>query len=300
MRVTILVLLYNTNIKESKTLTSLNMIYLLNNYVFDNFNIIIYSNNKYIYQNNLNLPFQYTFLKNNLNNGFAFPLNAAVKNAQKIQNKFLLIFDENTDIQISFFINYQAQLELMIADEKCVAMVSKISNNNFCFSPSRVYLGGLHRPILESYHGTFYKETFSILTGTTINISFLASINGFNEIFWLDSLDRWLFTSISNNEKSVYISNLSLNHDLSILDYENKIDINRYTNILLSESLIIFDKSFLNKLIYLFRLFKRILYFRKKGMYTYYKTTKFHFFELITYNKMSLIQKLSLIKYYKF
>lgn len=300
MRVTILVVLYNKNINESKTLASLNSIYIYNNHIFDNFNFILFSNNENLNQSNLNLPFEYTFQKNNLNNGYAFPLNSAVRKSQEIKNTFLLIFDENTDIPTSFFINYYAQLELMLADQKCVAMVSKIFYKNYCFSPSRVYLGGLHRPILESYHGSFHKETFSILSGTTINISFLASINGFNEIFWLDSLDRWLFTSISNNDKSVYISNLLLHHDLSILDYDNKIGINRYTNILYSESLIIYEKSILHKLFYLFRLLKRVLIFRKKGMQEFSKITRDHFFELLLLRRQNLILKLMLRKYYKF
>ena len=298
MRITILVVLYNINITKSKTLTSLNKIYLHDKFIFDNFDFLFYVNNENLYQSNLNLPFEYTFLKNNLNNGFAFPLNTALKKSKK--NKFLLIFDENTIIPTIFFINYHAQLELMLSNQNSVAMVSKIFHNDYCFSPSKVYLGGLHRPVSDIYQGTINKEVFSILSGTTINISFMESINGFNELFWLDSLDRWLFASIFNNKKSVFISNLSLYHDLSILDYKNKISINRYTNILYSESILIYDKSFFYKLCYIFRLFKRILDFKKKGMHEYSKITQYLFSELVIGKRQNLIQKLTFFKNYKF
>lgn len=298
MRLIILIVLYNKNINSSKTLTSFNNIYLYDKLIFDNFDILLYVNNENLYQSNLNLLFEYTFLKNNLNNGFAFPLNLALKKSQK--NKFLLIFDENTIIPTSFFINYHTQLELMLSNQNCVAMVSKIFHNDYCFSPSKVYLGGLHRPVSEIYQGTINKEVFSILSGTTISISFMESINGFNELFWLDSLDRWLFASIFNNKKSVFISTLFLYHDLSILDYKNKICINRYTNILYSESILIYDKPFFYKLCYIFRLFKRILDFKNKGMHEFSKITQYLFSELIIGNRQNLIQKLTLYKNYKF
>ena len=92
MRITILVVLYNINITKSKTLTSLNNIYLQDKNIFDNFDFIFYSNNENLNYYNLKLSFEYSFLKNNLNSGFAYPLNLSLEKSKKINNNYLLIF----------------------------------------------------------------------------------------------------------------------------------------------------------------------------------------------------------------
>ena len=151
-----------------------------------------------------NLPFNFLFKSSILNNGFSTPLNFALEHANYSNSDWLLILDENSILDKNYFKNYEDNFLKCTLNSYNVAMVSRISNNNLQISPSKVYYGGIHRPIKLFFTGEYEDEIFSIISGTSIKCSFINKINGFNEILWLDSLDRWLYTLIYANNKAVF------------------------------------------------------------------------------------------------
>jgi hypothetical protein len=97
----------------------------------------------------------------------------------------------------------------------------------------------------------------AINSGSLIRVSFLEKIKGFNNDFPLDYLDHWLFHEIFSNDYKVMVMESSLNHDLSVMNYEN-VSMNRYRSILDSE--IRYYKNYKKELLpaYRIQLMKRL------------------------------------------
>ena len=122
------------------------------------------------------------------------------------------------------------------------------------------------KPVKESgcYEG--YITAFN--SGTLLNAEFMSFIGGFSEKYPLDRLDYWYFHQIYKHRKKVYVLDATLEHDLSVLDYEKNMTVERYLMILKSE--LTFAKEtgwqsvLLYKLLVICRFFKQLLLLRNK------------------------------------
>ena len=78
------------------------------------------------------------------------------------------------------------------------------------------------------------RRIMAINSGAVFSIKFLKEIGGFNLDFPLDFLDHWLFWTIYQFKKTVFILPEKMDHDLSVLDYQ-KVSVTRYQSILKAE-----------------------------------------------------------------
>lgn len=78
------------------------------------------------------------------------------------------------------------------------------------------------------------RRIMAINSGAVFSIKFLKEIGGFNLDFPLDFLDHWLFWTIYQFKKTVFILPEKMEHDLSVLDYQ-KVSVTRYQSILKAE-----------------------------------------------------------------
>ena len=78
------------------------------------------------------------------------------------------------------------------------------------------------------------RRIMAINSGAVFSIKFLKEIGGFNLDFPLDFLDHWLFWTIYQYKKTVFILPEKMEHDLSVLDYQ-KVSVTRYQSILKAE-----------------------------------------------------------------
>lgn len=78
------------------------------------------------------------------------------------------------------------------------------------------------------------RRIMAINSGAVFSIKFLKEISGFNLDFPLDFLDHWLFWTIYQFKKTVFILPEKMEHDLSVLDYQ-KVSVTRYQSILKAE-----------------------------------------------------------------
>jgi GT2 family glycosyltransferase len=130
------------------------------------------------------------------------------------------------------------------------------------FSPTKVFFGGIVRTIDMRHRGICaFQNVFAIGSGCVIKVSFLQKIGGFNEVFWMDCLDRWLFLTINNMGGKVYVTDSIIDHEVSVMNYDKLMTEERYLNILNAETL--FMKSYGSKIenyIFYSRLIKRAVY----------------------------------------
>lgn len=114
------------------------------------------------------------------------------------------------------------------------------------------------------------RRIMAINSGAVFSIKFLKEIGGFNLDFPLDFLDHWLFWTIYQFKKTVFILPEKMEHDLSVLDYQ-KVSVTRYQSILKAEKTFYqnYDKEMLprHRKQLLFRTVKQFLTVRNRKIW---------------------------------
>jgi len=261
-KIAIVVVLYNCHIRKSKTINS-----LINSYKKfhvknpkNKIDLIIYDNSKKksVYQN-LKKLINTNYIHDRKNSGLSKAYNYALNYCIKNKSEWLILFDQDSTLPLNYF--DQLYYEIKKSSNSCVAIVPKVLSNKSMLSPCKVFFGGILRPLSENYYGKNKKEVFAIGSGATILVTYLKEINGFNELFWMDSLDRWLFHTIEKDNYNIWISNIKIKHELSITNYDKYISCERYSNIMKYES--IFIRNYRGKFEFYFykiRLLKRFFF----------------------------------------
>jgi GT2 family glycosyltransferase len=276
-------IVFNCKLEETKTLVSLLKNFENNQNIFERFKLIIYDNSKIIQDIDFVIPFNYEYIHNPKNIGLAGAYNHALAEGSKYFSKWLLLLDQDSSLPADF-ISCLSDTTLEFENDKTVFSIApKMFYNDALFSPSKVIYGGIHRPIDKNCTGFCDFEVFAIGSCSCVRISFLNEIGGFNGVFWLDCLDRWLYLKIKEKGGAVYITDSHIKHELSVLDYDKFINKERYVNIINYESLFMkLYKSKPENIIYYVRLLKRIFSFGfgpNKRIYS--NITLRHLFSLI-------------------
>lgn len=262
MNLLAVLVIYNCKIEEAKTLKSLLQNYANNPKIFENFRLIIYDNSLLKQTIHLTIPFDHQYIHDRNNEGLAVAYNYALNEAIKTSSPWLLLLDQDSLLPEDFIDNLSSDLSIIGEDTTVTAVVPRMCYKREFFSPAKVLYGGRIRAINMRHRGICtFKNAYALGSGSLIKVSFLHEIGGFNEVFWMDSLDRWLFFTINNMGGKVYVTNSIINHELSVKDYNKFMNEERYRNILDYETL--FMKSFMSKpenYIYYLRLMKRVLY----------------------------------------
>ena len=258
-KVVIILVIYNENLYESKTYISLIQSISKYNFYKNLFHLIIYDNSltkqNYIVNSDL-ISNQY--IHNPSNGGLAVAYNFAFAYAQEFNYSWILLLDQDTILQEIFFHNLITDLIKLHNTIDYVAIVPIAYSNNKTLSPYIIKFGNRYSTIdSTNYNINNDLNIYAVNSGSLIRTNFLKEIGGFDEIFWLDFLDHWLFHQIYLKNKKVYISKNIIEHNLSISSYKD-FSLKRFKNILYAESIFITRYSnLINKLLY-----KVILIFR--------------------------------------
>jgi GT2 family glycosyltransferase len=258
MRILCVIVIYNRNIEESQSINSLLESYSANKEPFEAFKLIIYDNSLEKHEILNTIPFEYEYVYKGNNDGVAKAYNYALNFSGEGFFDWLLLLDQDSSLPIDFVLNLVELVTKIESNKNIVAIVPKVFYRNKLISPSKILWGGIHRPIDEKYTGISTFPVTTIGSGVLLRMPFLKEIGGFNEVYWLDWLDHWLFYTINTLGKKIYITDSVIEHELSILIYENAMSEWRYKNILKFEK--IFMMSFNSKsenYFYLLRLLKR-------------------------------------------
>ena len=272
-----IVVLYNCSIGEAKSVLT-----ILRNHekfprAFEKFKLILYDNSPVSQTVNINLPFEYQYVHDPENKGLAVAYNYALKDAIGSSREWLLLLDHDSGLPDDFIENLTVECSGFEKDRSVVAVVPKVHYKNIFFSPSKVLYGGTIRPIDMRHKGICPFQAFAIGSGSAIRVAYLQSIGGFNGLFWMDCLDRWLYLTINNSGGKVYVTNSIMEHELSIMNYDVYMSEGRYRNILKYETLFMNSfKSRAENYVYYLRLVKRIFYLRFTVKNPIYSSMTFH------------------------
>lgn len=230
MNVTIVVVFYKQAIEESKTFQTLKQsLFPIGSQLTE---LILYDNSpekqEFSLQKYEGIPITYFHDSRNL--GIATAYNYALAAARENGSEWLLLLDHDTELTAEYM---EQVMNLEEKNSHIAAVVPKINSENQLISP--VYSHSL-RPLQgeKPVPGIQDKAVMAINSGALIRVDFLNEIGGFNEDFPLDYLDHWLFHEIYTKGYKVRLLNVTLEHELSVMDY-SRVSLGRYQSILESE-----------------------------------------------------------------
>lgn len=256
----IIIVLYKSTIDNCLTYNTLK-----NNIVNINidYKIIIYNNYPEI---KINEDKNYILHVAAENDKLAGAYNYALNYSIKTNKKWILLLDQDTEITTDYLIKLDEFLRSKY-DTNTVAVIPILIYANEILSPKIISPVWWHFPISKvGYH---HDRITAFNSVTLINVSFMQSLGGFSREYPLDMLDYWYFNKIYLQKKLVYVLNTEIVHNLSILNYENKIDLLRHENYLLAERKFIRNElnliHFISyKIIFIGRFLRELFFFKDK------------------------------------
>jgi GT2 family glycosyltransferase len=223
------IVLYRCSIAQSSTCVSLQT---QEAYSSDSISFLIYDNSPV--GNSEKLQPNWAYVSDSTNKGLAAAYNYALSQAKLSGVQWLLLLDQDSILPSNFLVNLQNEIALCHDNGKIAAIVPLVFSDLRQVSPMRPMLG-FDRPY-RSTRSTSSVWLTAINSAAAIRVSFVKSIGGFSEEFWLDYLDHWLFRRIYDTTHSVYVSDMKIGHNLSVANFNQGLETSRYRNILKAEA----------------------------------------------------------------
>lgn len=219
-KLAIVVVLYNKKIEDIRSIELLRQFCTGDVYVYDNSVSGVQEHD---------VPPWITYKHDPTNPGLAKAYNWALGNAVEKGADWLMVLDHDTTLNADFFSSVSEAIAKTDKDYIAVLMPVVFANSRI-ISPVSSSLFKYHKPITET--GLIDGDVTGINSATTIRISFLKNLGGFNELFPLDYLDHWLFDQLRQKGLSIYVLNSTINQDLSIYNFFQNVSVARYESIL--------------------------------------------------------------------
>ncbi|HVJ08743.1 MAG TPA: glycosyltransferase [Acidisarcina sp.] len=228
------VVLYGMSPRESATLRTLQKSILLSQSM-GKFKILIYDNTPGGHSLEMNSN-DYAYHVSNANIGLAGAYNYALQMAEEEGFEWLLTLDQDTELTREYVGRLFQLVQRLSPDNRVAAIVPCVVDQGMIISPHANFLGFAWE-FPKRFEGLSERETAAINSATSWRVTTLRAIGGFNPLFWLDYLDYWVCHSIHHLGQRIYVdSNLVIDHQLSLLDKNNRMKKDRYANFLGAES----------------------------------------------------------------
>ena len=226
----VVVVLYNMTFSESPTIMSLNQ--LLASGAFPEIRKILIFDTSEQGTEPVELEGRFIYYHSKKNVGLAQAYNYALDQSND-DTEWLMTLDQDTKLTkeyLSELISTSSELSETVA-----AVAPIVTDNERQISPVRSdTLRPLHTELPEKDR-VYSKDIMVINSGTAIRTIFLRKLGGYNIHFPLDYLDHWLCWRIFSEHQQIYILSNELEHQLSVLDYKNHMNLCRYLAIIQAE-----------------------------------------------------------------
>lgn len=241
------IVLYKSSIDRSSTCRSIRD---QEGYDRGAFTVLVYDNSPVA--NSAGLPSGWMYVSDPTNKGLSEAYNHAIFRCKDLGARWLLLLDQDSSLPRNFFTNLQLDTARCYEQSEIAAIVPLVFSRQRHISPVLPKFG------FDLLYGVARSTTSewlaAINSATCVRVSFVESIGGFTDEFWLDYLDHWLFRRIYDTAHSVFVSEMRVEHSLSVAEFNNGLELSRYKNVLAAE------RAFTNR--YLPRLWRPILALR--------------------------------------
>lgn len=259
-RVLAVVVLYRIEPARSKTLNGLAQAFVLDASLGEQIDVLVWDNAPTALDER-SLPRAYTYRHATKNEGVSGAYNAAAAVARERGYSWLLLLDHDTSVTDGFLRGVLTQVADADHDERVAAVVPYLYAGSFCLSP-RLWRFGRHVPLPRPAAAyTEYGEMFAANSGTLMRVNALEAIGGYSSRFWLDYSDIDVFHRLHARGFGVRIAgDLTLEHEVALLDYDARMTPARYATYLAAESdFLDLYRGPAERLVHLLRLAARVI-----------------------------------------
>jgi GT2 family glycosyltransferase len=222
-----LIVLYERSVIESSTCISIQD---QDTYDRDSFNYLVYDNSPVAHSGGI--PTEWMYVNDPTNQGLYGAYSYANRRCADLGADWLLLLDQDSTLPSNFMKNLL--LDVALCESQFIAaIVPLVISKGRQVSPFLPRFG-FDRPYGLT-HSTTSQWVGAINSAACIRVSFVNSIGGFSDDFWLDYLDHWLFRRIYDTSHSVFVSEMRVDHCLSVADFNNGLEVDRYKNVLAAE-----------------------------------------------------------------
>lgn len=234
-RVLAVVVLYGKPVQASKTIAGLSEAFAQEPALNNELDILLWDNSPAA--KDPSLPFTVTYHHPDTNEGVSGAYNGAARMAQERGCEWLLLLDDDTSVTAGFLRGMLREAGQVEANAKIAAVVPFLYAGNFCMSP-RLWRFARHVPLPPpASSDTETRAIFAANSGTLLRVTALDAIGGYNPRFWLDFSDIEVFHRLHQHGYAVRIaSDLVLEHEMAMLDYDRGMTPARFVTFLAAES----------------------------------------------------------------
>ena len=224
----VVVVLYKCSVSQSKSLTSIIKLKPKINDLF-NLDILVYNNSP---QTPISSHPDFQVYNSPTNSMLAGAYNYALQLATDKQIKWLLLLDQDTTLNYQYFYNLHNSLS-NTNNNNTACITPIITHNNKQISPVQyIPFFGPKWFLKPSPIGINNSCLFAFNSGSLINTSAISTIGNFPTEFPLDDLDICYFYRLYRKNFSTYVMPITIEHQLSVLDYAKNMTPERYQSIL--------------------------------------------------------------------
>jgi len=167
------------------------------------------------------------------NLGLANAYQLAFQMAKADEFRFLVLLDQDSEVDSSFI----AALDVVAREHAASVGIwcPDIVSSGRRISPYSSNVFGW--PNYSPSHNS--RRLFGISSFSVVNIRFIDAIGGFDQFYWLDCLDSWLYEKAHQHSWAVMRLHITVKHDLSLVS--GKISLARMKNIAFYESCFVIE-----------------------------------------------------------
>jgi GT2 family glycosyltransferase len=170
------------------------------------------------------------------NRGLLGAYETALGRARAEGYDWLLTLDQDTALPPEFFSAIEPGLAAAADDPRIAAIVPHLAEEEWLLSPAYVGIGRA-RPLPPRFAGVPRREARAFNSAALLRVAALDAIGGFDPCFWLDHLDSWLHHQLYVHGWRMYVlGSVHLQHQLSLLNYQERLSIERFRNFLAAEA----------------------------------------------------------------
>ena len=182
------------------------------------------------------LPVGVQYTKYPDNPGLAQPYNDAISYAIQEGFDWLLTLDQDTQLPANFLSSLDIHARRYINQPHVAAIVPRIVDQGKQISPFR-FVGGFLPVVLNpNFNGVTRKFTSAINSASLLRTWSLREVGGYDPAFPLHHSDTRLFQLLDEAGKKIAVaSDITVGHELAILQRQNRMTLERYRQALIDE-----------------------------------------------------------------
>jgi GT2 family glycosyltransferase len=230
------VVLYRRLPEQSQTIQSLGKVFASNPELLDSIQVILFDNSpKALEQVSLSFPCKYRHEGRNVGTSGAY--NYAMEFAEAEGVPWLLLLDQDTMVSAEFLPRMLEYSHVLQDETEIGSVVPFIYSHGSLISPRTHGRFNQVGRIPATCRGIYRRKAFAVNSATLMRVAALREIGGYSDEFWLDLSDVYVFQAMYRKGRYLYIAgDLTLQHSITSMDFDNDMAPERYRNFLAAES----------------------------------------------------------------